>query len=104
MPIGFLDSVELKLALRVALGADLPLRECGKIIESVDADGNGTIDWPEFKVPGVLYPPPPPRPRPPSPMPSPPPGLDPEENRGGQVSLGVQAPRRGGLQGSRGRE
>ena len=47
---GFLDSVELKLALRVALGTDLPLRECGKIIESVDADGNGTIDWPEFKV------------------------------------------------------
>jgi len=46
---GSLDANELKCALRVALGADLSLKECQTLIASADKDGNGVVDFGEFK-------------------------------------------------------
>ena len=36
-------------ALLTANSTNSQLRECEKVIESVDSDGNGTIDWGEFR-------------------------------------------------------
>lgn len=47
---GRLDESELKVALRGAIGAELSLDDCVYIIKSVDSDGDGTIDFGEFKA------------------------------------------------------
>jgi CBS-domain-containing membrane protein len=46
---GSLDASELKLALRVALSADLSMAECKTLIQSLDEDGTDTLDFNEFK-------------------------------------------------------
>ena len=46
---GSLDASELKLALRVALGADLSMAECNKLIQALDEDGTDSLDFNEFK-------------------------------------------------------
>ena len=45
---GALDATELRLALRVAIGADLPLEKCEAIVHAADQDGNGLIEFKEF--------------------------------------------------------
>lgn len=47
---GFLDGVELKLALRVVTGEDLSLLECERIVRAVDADGDGVVNFVEFRA------------------------------------------------------
>ena len=46
---GSLDAAELKLALR-CLGEEVRLDECERLIRSVDADGDGVIDFHEFQA------------------------------------------------------
>jgi len=46
---GFLDALELRLALRAAMGTDRPLRECRKLVAAIDADGNGVVEFDEFQ-------------------------------------------------------
>ena len=46
---GSLDASELKCALQVALGAELTLKDCQQLIAAVDKDGNGEVDFGEFK-------------------------------------------------------
>lgn len=46
---GYLDATELRVALRVALKADLSLRECQSLIEQLDSDGTASLDFGEFK-------------------------------------------------------
>merc|ERR1719461_501357 len=43
-----LDAFELKIALRLETGADLPVEDCKAMIEATDRNGNGTIDFEEF--------------------------------------------------------
>ena len=43
-----IDATEFKVAMRSLIGTDLPLDDCEAIIRSVDADGNGSIDFDEF--------------------------------------------------------
>jgi len=45
---GALDATEMRLALRVAVGADLPMSECEKIVQAADCDGNGLVEFSEF--------------------------------------------------------
>lgn len=45
---GSLDASELKCALRVALGADLSIGECKKLIQTLDVDATDTLDFKEF--------------------------------------------------------
>ena len=45
---GALDATELRLALRVALGADLPLATCEEMVNAADQDGNGLMEFSEF--------------------------------------------------------
>jgi hypothetical protein len=45
---GCLDATELKVALRVAIGVDLALKDCVKLVAEMDVDGNGTVDFSEF--------------------------------------------------------
>jgi len=45
---GSLDATELKVALRVAVGADFSLGECQALIERVDVDGTNSLDFAEF--------------------------------------------------------
>jgi len=45
---GSLDAVELKMALRVALGADLSLPDCEALIARTDKDGSRTLSFGEF--------------------------------------------------------
>ena len=45
---GTLDASELKVALK-SLGIDLSLQDCMALILSVDKDGNGVVDFGEFK-------------------------------------------------------
>lgn len=47
---GFLDALELRLALRAVLGTDRPLKECRKLVAAIDADGNGVVEFDEFKA------------------------------------------------------
>jgi hypothetical protein len=48
---GRLDVVELQLALRAALhGADISLEDCKDILRSVDTDGDGTLNFHEFRA------------------------------------------------------
>ena len=46
---GSLDASELKCALQVALGAELTLKDGQQLIAGVDKDGNGEVDFGEFK-------------------------------------------------------
>ena len=46
---GALDENELKCALRVAIGAEVSIEDCKKLIQSLDKDGNGVVDFSEFK-------------------------------------------------------
>jgi hypothetical protein len=45
---GALDADELKVALRSALGVDLSLSDCERLIGAADRDGNGVVDFEEF--------------------------------------------------------
>ena len=45
---GALDADELKIALRVAMGAELSIEDCKQIIGDADRDGNGVVDFQEF--------------------------------------------------------
>jgi len=45
---GTLDTEELKVALRVALGIDLSVDDCNAMISQYDKDGTGTVDVNEF--------------------------------------------------------
>ena len=44
---GTLDVSELKVALK-SLGIDVSLRDCERMIESVDESGDGVLDFKEF--------------------------------------------------------
>ena len=46
---GSLDAEELKLAMKVALGIELGLDDCKRLVGDVDTDGNGVIDFGEFR-------------------------------------------------------
>lgn len=45
---GRLDAMELKLALRSIINADLEIEDCERMIRSMDTDGDGSIDFHEF--------------------------------------------------------
>ena len=45
---GALDVDELKIALRVLLGADLSVEDLKKLIDRADRDGNNVVDFQEF--------------------------------------------------------
>ena len=47
---GELDAAELKVALKVVLGADLGLDDCERLVRAVDVNGNGLIDYDEFAL------------------------------------------------------
>lgn len=47
---GALDADELKVALRVAIGIDLPSADCQQLVLMADKDGTGTVDFDEFRV------------------------------------------------------
>jgi len=47
---GKLDPTELKVALRVALGADMSIEECQNMVKAADQDGENTLDFEEFKA------------------------------------------------------
>lgn len=47
---GRLDAFELCVSLRAALGADIRLEDCELILKSVDTDGDGTVDYNEFRA------------------------------------------------------
>mmetsp|Transcript_70899 Transcript_70899/g.140646 ORF Transcript_70899/g.140646 Transcript_70899/m.140646 type:complete len:325 (-) Transcript_70899:90-1064(-) len=47
---GFLDPEELKIALRVALSVDLTISDCESLVGEADRDGNGVVDFEEFKI------------------------------------------------------
>ena len=46
---GTLDVSELKVALK-SLGIDVSLRDCERMIESVDESGDGVLDFKEFSA------------------------------------------------------
>ena len=46
---GYLDADELRLALRSA-GVDAAPADCKQLIKDTDTDGDGTIDFKEFKT------------------------------------------------------
>ena len=45
---GQLDVIELQVALRAATGTDISLADTKEILQSVDSDGNGSLDFDEF--------------------------------------------------------
>jgi hypothetical protein len=45
---GALDADELKIALRVVLGADLAIEDVQKLVDRADRDGNSVVDFQEF--------------------------------------------------------
>jgi Ca2+-binding EF-hand superfamily protein len=47
---GFIDAKELIVALRVTTGEDLTLDESQKLINAADVDGDGVINFEEFKA------------------------------------------------------
>ena len=47
---GSLDPTELKCALRVALGVDMPLSDCERLVGKTDKNGDGVVDFGEFKA------------------------------------------------------
>ena len=46
---GYLDHLELKLAVRTATGDEVPLDDCERVVRSLDTDGNGALNFHEFK-------------------------------------------------------
>ena len=46
---GRLDHLELKLAIRLTTGDEIPLADCERIVRALDTDGNGALDFHEFK-------------------------------------------------------
>ena len=44
------DALELKCALRVATGAEVSLNDCRRLVAATDKNGDGVIDFKEFKV------------------------------------------------------
>ena len=47
---GAIDAVELKVALKIATGAELDLDDCEKLVDLADANGTGALDFDEFKA------------------------------------------------------
>lgn len=47
---GAIDAIELKVALKMATGAELDLDDCEKLVGLADADGTGALDFDEFKA------------------------------------------------------
>lgn len=47
---GALDANELKIALRVVVGADLPIGDCEALVAAADKNGDGTVDFDEFRA------------------------------------------------------
>ena len=47
---GAIDAIELKVALKIATGAELDLDDCEKLVGLADADGTGALDFDEFKA------------------------------------------------------
>ena len=47
---GAIDAIELKVALKIATGAELELSDCEKLVGLADADGTGALDFDEFKA------------------------------------------------------
>jgi len=47
---GFLDPTELRLALRVATNADVDLDTCKRMIAATDKNGDGVVDFKEFRA------------------------------------------------------
>jgi hypothetical protein len=45
---GYLDAEELRMALKVARGEQVPLEDCKELIAAVDSDGDGVVDFAEF--------------------------------------------------------
>ena len=45
---GALDAIELRLALRVALGVDVSAGDVDRLIGQIDNDGNGVLNFDEF--------------------------------------------------------
>ena len=45
-----MDAAELKFALRCSTGAEVEVEDCERIIASMDTDGDGVIDFHEFKL------------------------------------------------------
>ena len=45
-----LDAAELKVALRVAVGVDLPLSDCEQLVALADTDGTGMVEFDEFRA------------------------------------------------------
>lgn len=45
-----LDASELKVALRVALGVDMPMADCVALLAAADANGTDTVDFDEFRA------------------------------------------------------
>lgn len=43
-----LDADELKVALRAALGLDLTVDDCRRLVAMADRDGDGNVDFDEF--------------------------------------------------------
>ena len=41
--------LELKLAIRLTAGDEVPLADCERIVRALDTDGNGALDFHEFK-------------------------------------------------------
>jgi Ca2+-binding EF-hand superfamily protein len=42
---GYLDAEELRLAIKVAKGDEVPLEDCKELIAEIDCDGDGVIDF-----------------------------------------------------------
>ena len=47
---GALDAHELKIALRVVIGADLLHADCEALVEGADTNGTGTVNFDEFRA------------------------------------------------------
>ena len=47
---GRLDHLELKLAIRLTAGDEVPLADCERIVRALDTDGNGALDMGEFEA------------------------------------------------------
>lgn len=47
---GALDAHELKIALRIVIGADLLHADCEALVEGADTNGTGTVNFDEFRA------------------------------------------------------
>mmetsp|Transcript_15799 Transcript_15799/g.32412 ORF Transcript_15799/g.32412 Transcript_15799/m.32412 type:complete len:313 (+) Transcript_15799:3-941(+) len=46
---GYLDATEVKVALRAAIGCDVALADCERLVGEADTDGDGVVDFHEFQ-------------------------------------------------------